>query len=81
MTCDFDHGLEQERCPVCMAVWPKGSIPMCICMPQYTSGVSLVERAVLYSNTSSIPAAATIEAEKMGVDFSLFREGLDDAAD
>ena len=79
MTCDLDHGLDQERCPVCMAVWPKGAIPRCICLPQYTTGVSIVERAVLYSNTSSIPAAARAEAEKMGVDFSLFKEDSDDA--
>lgn len=74
MTCHLDHDLDQERCPVCMAVWPRGEPPRCICMPQYTTGVSIVERSVLYSNNSSVPAAAKAAAEEMGVDFNLFKE-------
>ena len=67
-----------ERCPVCGATWGPGDPNPCICMPQYTGGVSLVERAVLYPHPSNagdpVFAAAKSEAEKMGVDFTLFKE-------
>lgn len=56
MTYVDDSGYGQEQCPICNAVWLKGEKPRCKCLPQYTAGVSMLERAFLCDNPTLVSA-------------------------